>query len=97
MSRHRVASVAAATYQPSEKFRALPDFTPFAVIAEKIHSRIMSELAASDLTARRRELFCHFGAGEGFLLDRVKPNCRNQYFATRFQIEALFPSWVREP
>jgi len=57
MSRHRVASVAAATYEPSETFRALPDFTPFAVIAEKIRSRIMSELAAADLTEQRREHF----------------------------------------
>ncbi|MBI3872953.1 MAG: hypothetical protein HY304_07770 [candidate division Zixibacteria bacterium] len=93
---YRCASMAGGRYRPSDAFRSLPDFTAFAAVAERIRSGVMSELAGANLKQRRRELFYPFGAGEGLLLDRINPEWRNQYLATRFQLEPLFPSWVHD-
>lgn len=94
---YRAASMAGATYTPSKEFATLPDFTPFAAVAEKIHRGIMSQLAAANLTEQRRVAFYPFGAGEGLLLDRVNPKWREQYLGTRFRIQDLMPGWLREP
>ncbi len=93
---HRTVSIAAATYEPSKEFAALPDFTSFAAVAEKIHRGIMSQLAAANLTEQRRVAFYPFGAGEGLLLDRVNPRWRDRYLGTRFRVEALMPGRLRE-
>ena len=65
---------AAADYQPSPAFAALPDYTPFNTYALTARSRTLDELRHVDLAQSKRESFYSFGAAEALLLDRINPD-----------------------
>lgn len=89
---YHVASVAASGYEPSADFAALPDFTPYAQVAEAVHQRILRGLAAADLAGAQRVAFYAFGAAEGLLLDQVKPEWRSRYLVDKFDLAPYYAS-----
>ena len=87
---HRMAELVAGTYKPTERFRALLDFTSFRVVADSIKRGILAGLSGLDLQRQRRVGFYYLGAGEALLLDRVNPHWQKQYFKNKFFIEKYF-------
>ena len=83
---------AAADYQPSPAFAALPDYTPFSTYALTVRSRTLNELKNIDLAQSKRESFYSFGAAEALLLDRINPEWKTQYFQHLLTTEPLFPT-----
>ena len=87
----KVARWAAERYTPSAAFRALPDFTSFAVAAEAIEANIRAELRASDLAGSRRVAFYPVGAATAMLLDQVSPEWRGRYLGHGYTLDAMLP------
>jgi hypothetical protein len=87
----RVASWAAAHYQPSREFRELKDFTTFAAVAEQVRTGILRELSTLKLEEYQRVAFYPLGAGEGLLLDRADPTWHSRYFVEKFDNSKYFP------
>ena len=87
---YRVATWAAARYQPSREFRDLKDFMTFAAAAEQVRELIVRELSTLKLPEYKRVAFYPLGAGEGLLLDRADPKWRTRYFAEKFDNEVYF-------
>ena len=85
------AAEAAADYQPSPAFAALPDYTPFSTYALTARARTLDELKHIDLAQSKRESFYSFGAAEALLLDRINPEWKSQYFQHPMTTEPLFP------
>ena len=82
---------AAADYQPSAAYTALPDFTPFSSYAVTARSRTLDELKHIDITQSKREVFYSFGAAEAMLLDRINPGWKDRYFQHLLTTDPLFP------
>ena len=87
---YRVASLGAAGHTPNAEFAALPDFTPYAQVADALHQRILRDLAVADLAGARRVAFYAFGAAEGLLLDKVNPEWRRRYLEEKFDLEPYY-------
>jgi hypothetical protein len=83
---------AAAEYQPTSGFAALPDYVSFRDCAKRKRSTTLDELRQADLPGWKRIVVYSFGATEGFLLDRVNPNWKEQYFKYMLSTDSLFPS-----
>jgi len=83
---------AAADYQPSAEFTALPDYTPFSDYALTARSRTLNELKQIDFAQAKRESIYSFGAAEALLLDRLNPKWKDEYFLHLLTTEPLFPS-----
>jgi hypothetical protein len=83
---------AAADYQPSTAFAALPDYTPFSSHALTVRARTLDELAHIDMTKSKREVVYSFGAAEALLLDRINPTWKDEYFKHLLTTEPLFPA-----
>jgi len=83
---------AAADYQPSSAFAALPDYTPFGTYALTARARTLDELKHIDLAQSKRESFYSFGAAEALLLDRINSAWKDQYFQHLLTTEPLFPA-----
>jgi hypothetical protein len=92
---YRIAKLAGGGYKPSQAFRALRDYRPFAQVAEETKSGILNELRISQLADYKRVMFYAIGAGEGLLLDRTNPRWRQRYFAEKFYLDKYFSSAVR--
>jgi hypothetical protein len=86
----RVGELASADYIPGKEFRSLADYRPYKEVADSIHSKILEELAKPSLATSRRVAFYAFGAGEALLLDKVHPGWKQQYLASKFQLEKCF-------
>lgn len=86
---YRIAKLAANNYRPTEEFRALVDYRPFADIAETTYEGIFRQLLNQKLGESKREVVYSFGAAEGLLLDQVKPNWRRRYFVEKFDLGRL--------
>ena len=86
------AAEAAADFQPSAAFAALPDFTPFDTYAVTARARTLDELRHIDIAQSKREVFYSFGAAEALLLDRINPAWKEQYFKHLLTTDPLFPS-----
>ncbi|HVO78515.1 MAG TPA: hypothetical protein VMT39_00715 [Candidatus Bathyarchaeia archaeon] len=84
------AAEAAADYQPSAAFAALPDYTPFSTYALTARARTLDKLKHVDLAQSKREAFYSFGAAEALFLDRINPGWRDQYFQHLLTTEPLF-------
>jgi len=84
------AAEAAAQYHPSAEFAALPDFTSFAVYATQARSETLDELKQTDLATWKRTVVYSFGAAEGFLLDRIHPQWKDQYFQHMLSTDSYF-------
>ena len=85
----RCAEVA-ANYQPSPEFAALADFTSFADLAKSKRAATLKELQGIKLAEDKRVMFYSFGAAEGFLLDRLRPEWKKQYFEHPFTLDEFF-------
>jgi hypothetical protein len=85
----RVAELAAAGYAPGRAFAALPDVTRFDSEAQALRRRVGVQLGTVSLGEMQRTAFYAVGAGEGFLLDRVRPAWREQYLAAPLSLDGL--------
>ena len=81
---------AAAEYHPSAEYVALPDYESFADYAAKKRQETLNELREADISKLKRLIVYSWGAAEGFLLDRVKPGWRDEYFAHPFSLDHFF-------
>lgn len=89
---YRIADLVSKRYKPTKEFRALKDYQEFRAVAEDIQSGILSELTTVNLKDSQRVIFYALGAGEGLLLDRVKPRWRQRYFVEKFYLDKFFES-----
>jgi hypothetical protein len=81
---------AAAQYQPSPEFAALADYSPFSANAEYAREKTLDELKQADLAKMGRIVVYSFGAAEGFLLDRINPKWRDEYFKSMLSLDSYF-------
>jgi hypothetical protein len=87
---YHIAKLAAGRYRPSKAFRMLKDYQRFDEVAEDIRVGILGELTSVNLAESRRVTFYALGAGEGLLLDRVKPRWRQRYLLDKFYLDKYF-------
>ena len=80
----------AAQYQPSPEYAALPDFESFGAHAFHARKDTLDELRKSDLSKSKREVVYAWGAAEGLLLDRRRPEWRDEYFSHPFSLDSYF-------
>ena len=86
----QVARFAASSeYSPGEAFRALPDYSEYAVAAAAIEQNIRAGLSNVDLSRSKRVAFYAAGAATALLLDAAVPGWRTQYFAQKFSLDPL--------
>ncbi len=85
-----VAAEAAAGYQPTAEYAALPDARPFATYGEKMRARTLEELQHVKLATAKRDAVYPFGCAEGFLLDRLDPKWKDGYFRHPFTLDPYF-------
>jgi hypothetical protein len=84
------AAEAAARYQPTEQYRALPDFESFSEYASAARNDSLRELKKADLATDQRVVVYSWGAAEGFLLDRLNPAWKDGYFKNLFTLDPYF-------
>lgn len=84
------AAEAAAHYQPTPGYAALPDFESFSTYAAKARSDTLNELKRIDLANSKRGVVYSFGAAEGLLLDRLHPKWKDDYFQHIFTLDPYF-------
>jgi hypothetical protein len=85
-----LAAEAAANYQPSAEYAALADFTPFSAYAAQQRAATLDELKRASLSEQKRVVVYSFGAAEGLLLDRFRPEWKRSYLAAPFALGPLF-------
>jgi hypothetical protein len=66
------------------------DFEPFATYAAKPRAATLNELKQADLREGKRLVVYSFGAAEGLLLDRLKPNWKSEYFKHSLSMDWFF-------
>jgi hypothetical protein len=76
-----MAAEAAASYRPSEEYKALPDFESFVAYTARARRETLDELKQADLAKLKRIVFYSFGATEGLLLDRLDPKLEERTFS----------------
>jgi hypothetical protein len=81
---------AASTYQPTNEFKDLKDYEPFADYAKHARTDTEDELKRADIAKWHRVVFYSFGACEGLLLDRLNPKWQGLYFKDRFKTATYF-------
>jgi hypothetical protein len=87
---YHLAELAGAEYRPGEAFRALPDFQPFSEVAAAILAGIEKDLGSARLDQAKRTVVYNFGAAEGLVLDRARPEWRRRYFTNKFTLDPHF-------
>jgi hypothetical protein len=86
-----VARFAATHYTPTTAFAALPDFVPYATVADRIDSGVRAGLRGSSLERGNRVAFYPAGAAFALMLDRMVPEWRTHYFDRAMSLEVLLP------
>jgi hypothetical protein len=86
-----VARFAATHYTPSAAFTALPDYVPYATVADRIDSSVRAGLRGSPLERGNRVAFYPAGAAYALMLDRIAPAWRAHYFDRAMSLEVLLP------
>jgi hypothetical protein len=81
---------AAANYKPTPEFAALADYTSFADYRRNYRATTLKELKETKFDESKRVSFYSFGAAEGFLLDRLHPDWKKQYFEHLFTLDEFF-------
>lgn len=81
---------AAAHYTATPEYAALPDYESFADYATRARRDTIDELHRANLSQWKRTVVYSLGACEGFLLDRLHPAWRDEYFLHPFTLEAEF-------
>jgi hypothetical protein len=89
---YHLARLAAAEYKPSKEFQKLKDYVSFEEVAQDILSRMQKELESVQLDRAKRTVVYNFGAAEGLILDRARPEWRKQYFEEKFTLDKHFRS-----
>jgi hypothetical protein len=84
------AAEAAANYKPTAEFAALADYEPFANYAARKRAEVLDDLKHTDLSTNKRGVVYPFGAAEGFLLDRINPKWKNDYFKHMLSLAPCF-------
>jgi hypothetical protein len=84
-----IARFAAAHYTPSALFAALPDFVPYATVADRIESNVRAALRGNSLERGNRVAFYPAGAAYALLLDRVAPDWRAHYFDRAMSLDVV--------
>jgi hypothetical protein len=87
---YRLAELASAECEPSERFRGLKDYAPFKDVARSIMDGIEKELVSVRLDKSKREVVYNIGAAECLVLDRARPGWRDRYFEEKFSLDAHF-------
>jgi hypothetical protein len=85
-----MAAEAAASYHPTEEYKALGDFESFATYAARARRETVDELKRVDLAKWKRVAFYSFGATEGLLLDRLNAGWKEEYFQRMFSTDSYF-------
>lgn len=85
----RIASFAATRHTPRPGYLALPDAAPYAAVAQELSAGIHAQLKSPKLAENGRSAFYAVGAGEGLLLDRVRPGWRADYARAGFTLDRL--------
>ncbi len=85
-----VAAEAAAGYQPTAAFAALPDAKPFATYGQKMRAKTLEALQHVELATAKRIAVYPFGCAEGFFLDRLDPKWKDGYFRHPFTLDPYF-------
>jgi len=88
---------AAADYRPTPQFAALADYESFRSFAKRKRSVTLDDLSRANLPSQKRTVVYSFGATEGFLLDRIHPNWREDYFHHMPSTDSLFTGKYRIP
>ena len=81
---------AAADYHSTGEFEKLPDYEPISSYAQRVRGKTLDELKRADLPTWRRTVVYSFGAAEGFLLDRLNPSWKNDYFKRMLSTDSYF-------
>ena len=81
---------AAAHYRPTQEYAALADYESFESYSKRARSETLNELKQADLAKWKRVVVYSFGAGEGFLLDRLNPQWKDGYFQQPFTLDPYF-------
>jgi hypothetical protein len=81
---------AAASYEPTAGFRALPDYESFESYARRARQVTLDELKKADLASWKRVVVYSFGGSEGLLLDRLNPKWKDGYFQNFFTLDPYF-------
>lgn len=81
---------AAAKYQPTREYAALPDYESFESYARRARGDTLSELKKAELGSWKRVVVYSFGASEGLLLDRIEPGWKDGYFKNLFTLDPYF-------
>jgi hypothetical protein len=88
----QVARAAAApSYAPGDAFRALPDYTGYAVAAAEIERGVRAGLRDAALSRTKRVAFYAAGAATALVLDAAAPGWRARYLAQNFSLDGLLP------
>jgi hypothetical protein len=87
---YRIAALAAKHHKSSAAFRALDDFKRFSDVAEDLRTAIRIQLSTLGARQYDRVSFYPLGAGEGLLLDRLKPRWQARYFTEKFYVDRYF-------
>ena len=85
---YRIARDAATGFAPSAAFRALPDFEPFAVVADRLRREILLDDNTA-LDRQQRVAFYPVGAALGLWLDATEPGWRSRYLTSNFSLDRL--------
>jgi hypothetical protein len=72
------------------EFAAIQDYEPVSSYAQRAREKTLEELEHADLTTWKRTVVYSFGAPEGFLLDRINPKWKDQYFKRMLSIDSYF-------
>lgn len=94
---YKTAQWASQTYVPTDAFKSLRHYKPFAVAASDLKDRIMRRLATMSLGEDKRVTFYPIGAGEALLLDRTAPAWQRRYWADKFFLERHFTGDRNQP
>lgn len=81
---------AAAKYQPTAEYEALPDYESFESYARRARGDTLNELKKAELANWKRVVVYSFGASEGLLLDRIQPGWKDGYFKNLFTLDPYF-------
>jgi hypothetical protein len=84
------AAEAAASFQPGQKYVALPDYESFTSYAKRARPETLDELKKADLARWKRGVVYSFGAAEGLLLDRLNPQWKDEYFSHPLSTDSYF-------
>ena len=87
-----VAEAAARDGPPSEAFRRLPGYEPYAAAAERARRKILDQLDGLSLGRDRRVSFYPLGAALALVLDDARPDWKDAYFTRPYELTWLLPA-----